>query len=87
MLATYCSLLITSTSKAVKILSLCLNELSLLTDQDKDGRTLMNLVLMRYCEGMELVTQVVTDSSYEFLLISEYHGRFRDVSGYSLISK
>lgn len=47
----------------------------------------MNLVLMRYCEGMELVTQVVTDSSYEFLLISEYHGRFRDVSGYSLISK
>jgi len=69
------------------MLSLCLNELSLLTDQDKEGRTLMNLILMRYCEGMELVTQVVTYSIYEFLLISGYHRRFRDVSGYALISK
>jgi hypothetical protein len=62
-LANYCSMLITSTSKTLKILSLCLNELSLFTDRDKDGRTLMNLILMRYCEGMELVKQVVTDSS------------------------
>jgi hypothetical protein len=29
--------------------------LSLLIDQDKDGRTLTNLILLRYCEGLELV--------------------------------
>jgi hypothetical protein len=80
-------MLITLTSKALKVLSLFLSELSLLTDQDKDGRTLMNLISMKYCEGMELVTQVVTDSSYEFLLICGYDRRLGDVSGYSLIPK
>jgi hypothetical protein len=48
--------------QGIKKLLLCLKELSLLIDQDKDGRTLTNLIMLRYCEGVEFVKQAITDS-------------------------
>lgn len=47
----------------LKTSSLYLKELSLVIDQDKDGRTLTNLILLSYFEDVELVKQAVTDSS------------------------